>query len=96
MKRIRVVQFGISHEHAVDKLTTIRALPDEFELVGLVDDRDGASPRYPLRRPDSVLEGVPLLAEEQVWAAFPSSRIHEKLQQCNFLSREKWHCCNFS
>lgn len=65
MKRIRVVQFGISHEHAVDKLTTIRALPDEFELVGLVDDRDGRSPRFPPRRPDSILEGVPLLTEEK-------------------------------
>ena len=68
MKRLRVVQFGISHEHAPGKLATIKALPDEFELVGLVDDRDGTSPRYPLRRPDSVLEGVPLLTEEQVWA----------------------------
>ena len=67
MKRLRVVQFGISHEHAPGKLATIKALPDEFELVGLVDDRDGMSPRYPLRRPDSVLEGVPLLTEEQVW-----------------------------
>ena len=68
MKRLRVVQFGISHEHALGKLATIKALRDEFELVGLVDDRDGTSPRYPLRRPDSVLEGVPLLTEEQVWA----------------------------
>ena len=29
MKRIRVVQFGISHEHAVDKLTTI------LRMIGL-------------------------------------------------------------
>ena len=38
-KKLRVVQFGVSHEHADGKLATIKALPDEFELVGVVDDR---------------------------------------------------------
>ncbi len=68
MKKLRVVQFGISHEHAPGKLATLRALPDEFEIVGVVDDRDGTTPRYPLRQPDSILEGVPIITEEQVWA----------------------------
>ena len=68
MKPLRVVQFGISHEHAPGKLATIKAMPGEFELAGIVDDRDGTSPRYPLRQPDALLEGVPLLTEEQVWA----------------------------
>ena len=68
MKKLRVVQFGVSHEHAPGKLATIKALPDVFELVGVVDDRDGTTPRYPLRQPDSLLEGVPIFTEEQVWA----------------------------
>ena len=68
MKRLRIVQFGISHEHAADKLATIKSLPDEFEIVGLVDDRGSATPRYPVRRPDSVLDGIRLLTEEEVWA----------------------------
>ena len=67
-KLIRVVQFGVSHEHANGKLATLQALPDEFEIVGVVDDRDGTTPRYPLRRPDAMLKGVPILTEEQVWA----------------------------
>ena len=68
MKKIRVVQFGVSHEHADGKLATLRALPDEFEIAGVVDDRDNTTPRYPLRRPDALLEGLPILTEEQVWA----------------------------
>ena len=68
MKKLRVVQFGVSHEHADGKLATLRALPDEFEIAGVVDDRDNTTPRYPLRRPDALLEGLPILTEEQVWA----------------------------
>ena len=68
MKKIRVVQFGVSHEHADGKLCTLRALPDEYEIVGVVDDRDNTTPRYPLRRPDALTEGLPILTEEQVWA----------------------------
>ena len=67
-RKIRVVQFGVSHEHANGKLATLRSLPDEFEIVGVVDDRDSTTPRWPPRRPDSLVEGLPLLTEEQVWA----------------------------
>ncbi len=67
-KKIRVVQFGVSHEHANGKLETLRFLSDDFEIAGVVDDRAHTTPRWPLRRPDSLVEGLPLLTEEQVWA----------------------------
>lgn len=67
-RKIRVVQFGVSHEHANGKLETLRSLSDEFEIAGVVDDRSHTTPRWPLRRPDSLIEGIPLLTEEQVWA----------------------------
>ncbi|MBN8527497.1 MAG: Gfo/Idh/MocA family oxidoreductase [Planctomycetes bacterium] len=39
MPRLRVVQIGICHEHAAAKMRTLRALPEVFEVVGVVDDR---------------------------------------------------------
>ena len=68
MKRLRVVQIGICHEHATGKLDTLVALPDEYEVVGVVDDRDSTAPRWPLRRPDDVLHGLPVLSLDDALA----------------------------
>ena len=84
-KKLRIVQFGVSHEHADGKLATIKALPDEFELAGVVDDRDTATPRYPLRRPDSMLEGVPILTEEQVWADKTLDAVFVEVTNCDLI-----------
>ena len=84
-KKLRVVQFGVSHEHADGKLATIKALPDEFELVGVVDDRDNTTPRYPLRRPDSMTEGVPLLTEEQLWADKTIDAVFVEVTNCDLI-----------
>ena len=47
MKPIRVVQIGILHEHANGKMDTLRRLPEFFEVVGFVDDREfSVSPYY--------------------------------------------------
>ena len=62
MKRLRVIQIGICHEHAPGKLDTLVALPDDYEVAGIVDDRDSSAPRYPLRRPDDALHGLPVLS----------------------------------
>ena len=67
-KPVSVVQFGVSHEQANGKLATLRALPDDFEIVGVVDDRASTAPRWPLRRPDSLVEGLPLISEEEALA----------------------------
>ncbi len=39
MQKIKVVQIGITHEHASGKMYALRKLPDLFEIVGFVDDR---------------------------------------------------------
>ena len=59
MRKLRVVQIGVCHEHAVGKLATLRALKDDFEIVGLVDDRASTAPRWPLSQPDTLWEGIP-------------------------------------
>ena len=39
-KKIRVIQFGTAHDHAADHVDTIRALPDDYELVGICEPDD--------------------------------------------------------
>ena len=43
MKKLRVIQIGICHELAAGTLETLRSLKDDFEVVGLVDDRDSGA-----------------------------------------------------
>ena len=47
MKKLKVAQIGIRHEHAKGKFKTIKSLPDDFELVGMVDEKEFArTPTY--------------------------------------------------
>ncbi len=45
-KKIRIVQIGVTHEHARGKIRTLRLLPDLFEIAGVVDDRESACTPY--------------------------------------------------
>lgn len=65
MKKIKVVQYGVTHEHAVDKITTLQKMPDVFEIVGVVDDRSTKSPRYPKNVNISKFDKFPLLTPEE-------------------------------
>ncbi len=68
MKKLRVIQIGICHEHANAKIETIRSLKDDFEVVGFVDDRNSTAPRWPLRRPESYWEGIPTMSLDEALA----------------------------
>lgn len=47
MRKLKVVQIGIRHEHAKGKFKTLKSLPDDFELVGMVDEKEFArTPTY--------------------------------------------------
>ncbi len=46
MKRIKIGQIGICHEHASAKFHALRGMPDIFEIVGVVDDRSSKSARF--------------------------------------------------
>ncbi len=65
MKKIRVVQYGVTHEHAVDKITTLQKMSDIFEIVGVVDDHTTLSPRYPKVVNISKFDKFPLLSPEE-------------------------------
>lgn len=46
MKKIRIGQIGVCHEHASGKIITLRGLPAVFEIVGVVDDRASTAAKF--------------------------------------------------
>lgn len=46
MKRIKIGQIGICHEHASGKINALRLRPDVFEIVGVVDDRATTAAKF--------------------------------------------------
>ena len=38
MKKIRIGQFGIGHNHGTARMRSLRALPEYFEIVGVAED----------------------------------------------------------
>ena len=46
-KKLRMIQVGVSHEHALGKFMTLKGMKDTFEVIGVVDDREFAlTPRF--------------------------------------------------
>ena len=74
-KKVRVVQWGMCHEHADGKFKSVKKLPDDYELVGIIDDRASKTPRED--RDFKVFDGVPRMTPEQLWA--------DKSIQCVFV-----------
>ena len=37
-KRIRIGQIGIGHNHGADKMIALRALTDDFEVIGVTEN----------------------------------------------------------
>lgn len=67
MKRIRIGQIGICHEHAAGKMHTLRKLPELFEIVGVVDDRQTRSARFLGENDLKAYEGLKWLTEEELF-----------------------------
>jgi predicted dehydrogenase len=65
MSIIKIAQIGISHEHAPGKIATLRKMPDVFEIVGVVDDSDSTSPKFPAGR--EAFTGLPFVTEEELY-----------------------------
>ena len=67
MKRIRIGQIGIGHEHAAAKMQSLRAMPDVYEIVGVVDDRHSPAAKFP-NADMSPYEGLAWLTEQELFA----------------------------
>lgn len=67
MKKIKIGQIGICHEHASGKINTLRKMPEVFEIVGVVDDRESSKGVKFL--PENLLgpyEGLKFMSEEEL------------------------------
>ena len=65
-KKIRVVQWGMRHEHADGKFMSLKKLPEDFELVGIIDDRASKTPAED--RNFKVFDGVRFMTPDELWA----------------------------
>ena len=46
MKKIKIAQIGVCHEHASGKMNTLRKMSDVYDIVGIVDDRSNNGARF--------------------------------------------------
>ena len=66
MKRpLRTLFYGMTHEHAPGKLESLKRLPDDFEVVAVVDDRPRKAPTY--HTAPILTDGMKVVSEEEAW-----------------------------
>ena len=64
MKKIRIGQIGIGHNHGSEKMRTLRHLSDYFEVVGVAE----TDPRWLKERGGmDVYQGLPVMSEEELF-----------------------------
>lgn len=66
MKKIRIAQFGITHEHASGTIEVARRRSDIFEVVGVVDDSASTTARQSKVVNPKPYEGLPRLTEAEL------------------------------
>lgn len=66
LKRIKIGQIGICHEHASGKINTLRKMSDIYEIVGVVDDRISTAARY-VDNNLKPYEGLKWMSEEELF-----------------------------
>jgi predicted dehydrogenase len=66
MKRIKVAQLGITHEHASGAIEVARRRTDYFELVGVVDDTASMAARQDRAVNYKPYEGLKWMTEEEL------------------------------
>ena len=67
MKKLKILFYGLTHEHAFGKLETLRRMDGVYEIVGIVDDRSSATRPYFADHPASP-DGFRVLSEEEALA----------------------------
>ena len=68
MKRIRIAQIGVTHEHAPAVITSLKLRPDLFEIVAVVDDQELCkdSPHMGNTLTPELYGGIPVKTMEEV------------------------------
>jgi predicted dehydrogenase len=70
VKKIKIAQLGVSHEHAAGKMRSLRLRPDVFEIVGVVDDRATTTAASFIHwdKEESAYEGLRRLTKDELFA----------------------------
>lgn len=67
MRRIRIGQIGVCHEHAEGKMRSLRLLPEVFDVVGVVDDRAANAASARMAGDDlTAYEGLRWMSEDEL------------------------------
>jgi predicted dehydrogenase len=64
MKKLKVLFYGLTHEHACGKLETLRQMDGIYEIVGVVDDRAAATRPYFIDRQANI-DGLRVFTAEE-------------------------------
>lgn len=67
-KKIKIGQIGVCHEHAAGKMSTLRNMPDVFDVVGVVDDRTSTTAKF-VSDDFKPYENLTWMTEEELFAA---------------------------
>ena len=65
MKKIKIGQIGIGHNHGSEKMRALRAHPEVFEVVGVTEPDPGWREK---RGNLDVYQGLPFLTEEELYS----------------------------
>ena len=65
--KIKIGMVGASHAHAWEKFYTLNKMPDVYEIVGIVDDRDTGEPKFVLEDDKKTFDGLKRMTEEEMF-----------------------------
>lgn len=78
MKRLRVIQIGTAHDHAADTVLTCKGLPEDFQLLGVVEEDES---RRALAEKRIDYAEVPFLSWQAALAKRPDAFLIETEEQ---------------
>ncbi|MEZ4969730.1 MAG: Gfo/Idh/MocA family oxidoreductase [Flavobacteriaceae bacterium] len=67
VKKIKIGQIGICHEHAAGKINALRRLPELYEIIGVVDDRHTLAAKFTGSGDLKPYEGLRWMSEEELF-----------------------------
>ena len=65
MKKLKIIQIGVTHEHAPGKMTTLQLMDDLFDIVGYVDDRQFVNTPFYTVRGLALYDKLPVMSLQE-------------------------------
>ena len=84
MKRpLRVLFYGVTHEHAPGKFESLRKMSDDFEIAAVVDDSSRKSQMY--RDYPWEPSGSPVVSEAEAWSVPDIDVVFVEVTNCDLM-----------